>query len=84
MNGGAAFDSLISDINVGITTGVAILKEGDGITPVVVDGRYWMVYGYSDFYMAWSTDLINWHDANNGDPFLERCYSQMGLNNVDT
>ena len=70
MNGGAAFDSLISDISLGITTGVAILKEGDGITPVTVNGRYWMVYGYSDFYMAWSTDLINWHDANNGSPIL--------------
>ncbi|RPI54593.1 MAG: DUF2341 domain-containing protein, partial [Chloroflexi bacterium] len=25
-------------------TGAAVLKEGDGITPIVVDGRYWMVY----------------------------------------
>jgi hypothetical protein len=25
-------------------TGAAILKEGDGITPIAVDGRYWMVY----------------------------------------
>jgi hypothetical protein len=25
-------------------TGAAILKEGDGITPITVDGRYWMVY----------------------------------------
>lgn len=45
-------------------SGVAILKEGGGITPVVVDGMYWMVYflAYSpgSMHLASSADLLNW------------------------
>jgi hypothetical protein len=39
------FTTLVEDDPIGnIGTGAAILKEPDGITPVVVDGQYWMVY----------------------------------------
>ena len=48
-------------------SGAAILKEGDGITPIVVDGKYWMVYFLAfspgSMYLA-STDaagdLVSW------------------------
>ena len=44
----------------GATSGVAILKEGDGITPILVDGKYWMIYlnstAYGSIYLAYSTD----------------------------
>jgi hypothetical protein len=45
-------------------SGVAVLKEGDGITPITVDGKYWMIYfltfGQGSMYLASSTDLLNW------------------------
>lgn len=45
-------------------SGVAVLKEGDGITPITVDGEYWMIYflsfGQGSMYLASSTDLLNW------------------------
>lgn len=52
-------------INSGsIGSGMAILKEGDGITPIVVNGEYWMVY-FTDpnpgsMYLAHSSDLQHW------------------------
>jgi uncharacterized repeat protein (TIGR01451 family) len=57
-------------------TGAAILKEGDGITPIEVDGRYWMVYfpggGAGSMYLA-STDaggdLLAWEPWS-GNPLL--------------
>lgn len=61
----------VNDVG-GIGTGVAILKQGDGITPIQVDGKYWMVYfhGFAQgtMYMASSTDLLNW--TYTGGPFL--------------
>ena len=51
----------------GIGTGAAILKEGDGITPIVVDNKYWMVYFHGgspgSMYLASSPfggDLRTW------------------------
>ena len=40
----SGFTPLTTSDPLGIGTGAAILKEGDGITPVLVGGFYWMVY----------------------------------------
>ena len=36
--------TLVNDPGGTIGTGAAVLKEGDGITPIVVDDKYWMIY----------------------------------------
>jgi len=72
------FETLIAPADgSGIGTGVAILKEPDGITPLVVDGQYWMVYfhGFSpgSMYLA-STDatgdLLTWTTCCSTVPIL--------------
>jgi len=71
------FDTLtINNDPDGIGTGVAILKEADGITPVVVNGSYWMVYFHGGntaaMYLAYAntSDLLTWTTANGGAPIL--------------
>jgi hypothetical protein len=71
------FDPLNSTDPSGIGTGVAILKQPDGITPVVVDGKYWMIYfhGFNagSMYMAYTDatgNLLSWTTCNNGNPVL--------------
>jgi hypothetical protein len=48
----------------GIGSGAAILKEGDGITPVMNGGYYWMVYTQGTnpdaIHLAHSSDLMTW------------------------
>jgi len=72
-----SFDALTTDDPSGIGTGVAILKEADGITPVIVDNKYWMIYfhGFSggNMYMAYtdaSGDLLTWTTCYSGSPVL--------------
>jgi len=71
-----SFDALITDDPSGIGTGVALLKEADGITPIIVDDKYWMVYfhGFSGgpMYMAWTdtNDLFTWTTSYSGSPVL--------------
>ncbi len=71
------FDALVSDDPSGIGTGVALLKEADGKTPIVIDNKYWMVYfhgfsGGGSMYLAYAdiTNLLIWTSANNGNPIL--------------
>ena len=75
--GSATFDPITSDDPSGIGTGVAILKEADGITPVIVDGKYWIIYfhGFTggNMYMAYSDasgDLLTWTGCYGGSPVL--------------
>ena len=74
--GTVAFDALTSDDPSGIGTGVALLKEADGITPIIVDDKYWMIYfhGFSGgpVYMAWAdtNDLLSWTTSYGGSPVL--------------
>lgn len=35
-------------------------REGDKIIATPVNGRYWMYFGDTDLFMAWSHDLISW------------------------
>jgi hypothetical protein len=54
-----------TDPNGNIGSGAAILKEGDGITPITINGNYWMVYAHdfdasNTIFMAYSTNLIDW------------------------
>ena len=71
------FDSLTTDDPGGMGTGEAILKQADGITPIVVDNKYWMVYahGFSGgpMYLAYTdaaSNLLTWTTANNKNPIL--------------
>ena len=51
----------------------AILKEPDGITPVIVNGKYWMAYvEKSDWSvrLVYSTDLYNWNQYENNPIFV--------------
>ena len=70
------FTTLGTSDPMGIGSGAAILKEGDGVTPVLVNGAYWMVYNHGanpgDIYMAFSYDLNYWINANNNKPILRR------------
>jgi hypothetical protein len=75
--GTVSYDALVSSDPSGIGTGVAILKQPDGITPVIVDGKYWMVYahGFSAGYMylAYTDaggDLLSWTTCYSGNPVL--------------
>ncbi|MBC8488175.1 MAG: DUF2341 domain-containing protein [Bacteroidetes bacterium] len=75
--GTVAFDALTSDDPSGIGTGVALLKEADGITPIIVDDKYWMIYfhGFSggSMYMAYTDvagDLLTWTTSYSGSPVL--------------
>ena len=68
---------LTSNDPSGIGTGVAILKEADGKTPVVVDNKYWMIYfhGFSggNMYMAYTDvtgNLLTWTKCYSGSPVL--------------
>ena len=58
------FTPLTTDDPNGIGTGMAILKEGDGVTPVQVGGFYWMAYTHGgnpgSIYLAASYDLDEW------------------------
>jgi len=73
---GGGFDALSSTDPSGIGTGVAILKEADGKTPIIVDNKYWMVYfhGFSggSMYLAYAetSDLLTWTMTNSGSPIL--------------
>ena len=69
------FDNdLVTDDASGISTNAEILKEGDGITPVMISGKYWMIYsngyGPGNLYIAYSEDLDNWFMGNDGNPIL--------------
>jgi hypothetical protein len=74
--GTTSFDALTSTDPAGIGSGVAVLKEEDGITPIVVDGKYWMVYfhGFSggSMYLASAdtSDLLTWTTCYSGSPML--------------
>ncbi len=53
--------------NETIGTGVAILKQGDGITPIAVDGKYWMIFFHGDnagmmwlAYADTASNLLTW------------------------
>jgi predicted GH43/DUF377 family glycosyl hydrolase len=35
-------------------------RIGDSFVAYKIDGKYWMYFGESNIYLAWSTDLINW------------------------
>jgi uncharacterized repeat protein (TIGR01451 family) len=59
--------TLVNDPGGTIGTGAAVLKEGDGITPIVVDDKYWMIYFHGgspgSVYLASSPvggDLRTW------------------------
>ena len=73
---GGGFDALSSTDPSGIGTGVAILKDADGKTPIIVDDKYWMVYfhGFSggSMYMAYAdtSDLLTWTTSYSGSPVL--------------
>jgi hypothetical protein len=53
-----------TSINNNIGTSAAILKEGDGITPVKEGGYYWMIYtegsNPGSIHLAHSNDLTTW------------------------
>jgi len=75
--GTVSFDALTTDDPSGIGTGVALLKEADGITPIIVDNKYWMIYfhGFSggSMYMAYTDaagDLLTWTTCYAGSPVL--------------
>ena len=74
--GSVTFDALSTNDGSGIGTGVAILKEADGKTPVVVDNKYWMIYfhGFSggNMYMAYADigNLLSWTTCYSGSPVL--------------
>ena len=61
------FTALGTDDPMGIGSGAAILKEGDGITPVIEGGYYWMVYSHGanpgSIYLAFSDNLTYWNSA---------------------
>lgn len=42
------------------------LKSGAVFTERHTDGRYYMIWGESGLYLAWSTDLVEWHAAGGG------------------
>ena len=75
--GSTTFDPITSDDPSGIGTGVAILKEADGITPIVIDGKYWIIYFHGNsggnMYMAYTDaagDLLTWTRCYGGSPVL--------------
>ena len=42
-------------------------KEGERIVATRIDGKYWMYYGDTSLFMAWSDDLIHWEVAENAE-----------------
>lgn len=44
-------------------------KDGEKFVATKINGKYWMYWGDTNIYLAWSDDLINWTpvtDAENG------------------
>lgn len=39
--------------------------EGNRLVAKKIDGKYWMYYGDTNLFMAWSNDLVNWVAAEN-------------------
>lgn len=76
LGGTPSFDVLTTNDPFGIGTGVAVLKEADGITPVVVDNKYWMVYFHgsstNEMYLAYAdtSNLLSWTVCCSGNPIL--------------
>jgi len=42
-------------------------QEGDNFIAVKIDGKYWMYFGDTDLFVAYSEDLINWKVAEDGE-----------------
>ena len=44
---------------------VVVEQIKDQMVAKKIDGRYWMYFGDTDLYMAYSTDLVNWEALEN-------------------
>ena len=46
---------------------IVTTQQGENFVATKIDGRYWMYFGDTDLFMAYSEDMINWHVAENSE-----------------
>lgn len=53
---------------------VSGMKDGNPVA-VKLDGKYWMFWGDTDIFLAWSGDLVNWNPVTGSDGELVKIAS---------
>lgn len=46
---------------------IVTTRQGDNFVATKIDGKYWMYFGDTDLFMAYSEDMIHWQVAENSE-----------------